>query len=111
MAQVPAVPDAAALAARLDDVPNENTDAVVPAPAQIPEQEPQAVNAANVDQPAQGQAQEAQQPPEVCFCLFGLRLYFLPLVLHFLPGFGSFHWFSAFLLYRVLSLLWGRAPH
>ncbi|XP_078368474.1 uncharacterized protein LOC144652305 [Oculina patagonica] len=64
MPQVPAAPDAAALAARLDDLPGENADAVAPAPAQLPVQEPQAVNVANVDQPAQGQAQEAQQLPQ-----------------------------------------------
>ena len=75
MAQVPAAPDAGALAARLNDIQDANIDAVAPAPAHPAVQEPQA---ANPDQPAQRQAQEVQQAPEVCFLSLGLPLYFAP---------------------------------
>ena len=57
MAQVPAAPEVGALAVHLDGVQDTNVDAVAPTPAQPADKEPQAVNP---DQPAQGQAQEAQ---------------------------------------------------
>ena len=88
MAQVHAVPDAGALAVRLNDVQDANIGAVAPAPARPAVQEPQA---ANPDQPAQGQAQEVQQAPEVCFLSLG-HLYFDPL---FPASFGFCSVFSA----------------
>ena len=60
MAQVPAAPDAGVVAACLDGAQRANVNAVAPAPAQPAVQEPQA---ANPDQPAQGQLYEAQQAP------------------------------------------------
>ena len=105
MAQVPAAPDAGALAARLNDIQDANIGAVAPAPAHPAVQEPQA---ANPDQPAQGQAQEVQQAPEVClFSVSWSSLVFRPLFLHFLPVLV----FARFLVrptYRVLFYLPGR---